>query len=402
MNFNKLVSKLNEKFALSSVVSALIEALGAKENINNKVSSISSSSTDTQYPSAKVVYDKLSSKQNNLVSGTNIKTINNNNILGSGNIKISSATGELPQFTYTDLQNIIDNAPSGATIYLNGYFKYNSSDSITQITINKSLTIIGKGCIIDGNGNRAFNITGNNVTIKNLNFVNCRVSLGGAIYIGGSGGSISNCSFENCSATNDGGAIGISGGSISNCSFENCSASRNGGAIYCANTNSVVDCIFKTETDTVYGATPAYTSLDQLKDGEKPTAKAVYNLVDTIYPVGSIYMSVSSTNPSILFGGVWEQIEDKFLLSSGSSYNSGDTGGEETHTLTIDEMPSHNHSRRTSPQSFAERDTSGNDIISASSGTAKGLVKNTNNTGGGLAHNNMPPYLVVNIWKRTA
>ena len=77
------------------------------------------------------------------------------------------------------------------------------------------------------------------------------------------------------------------------------------------------------------------------------TSNQVTDLIDTIYPVGSIYMSVSNTSPSILFGGTWEQIQDKFLLASGSTYSNGSTGG-------------------------------------------------------GQAHNNMPPYLAVNVWKRTA
>ncbi len=133
--------------------------------------------------------------------------------------------------------------------------------------------------------------------------------------------------------------------------------------------------------------------------GEK---EAIMNRIsDLIYPIGSIYMSVNNVNPELLFGGVWEKIEDKFLLASSSNYELGETGGEATHTLTVNEMPSHNHSRRTSPQGYAERDTSGNDIISPASGSAKAVTKTSYNTGGGQAHNNMPPYLVVNMWKRT-
>ena len=63
-------------------------------------------------------------------------------------------------------------------------------------------------------------------------------------------------------------------------------------------------------------------------------------LIDLIYPVGSVYMSFNSTSPTTLFGGEWEQIVDKFLWCTNSS---GETGGEATHTLTVDEMPSHRH-----------------------------------------------------------
>lgn len=61
--------------------------------------------------------------------------------------------------------------------------------------------------------------------------------------------------------------------------------------------------------------------------------------VDTIYPIGSIYLSVTDTNPSTLFGGVWEQIKDKFLLGSGDSHANGTIGGSETHAHTM----SHSH-----------------------------------------------------------
>ena len=67
------------------------------------------------------------------------------------------------------------------------------------------------------------------------------------------------------------------------------------------------------------------------------------NIIDTIYPVGSIYMSVTNTSPSTLFGGTWVQIKDTFLLAAGTNHTAGTTGGEETHTLTTAEMPTHNH-----------------------------------------------------------
>ena len=54
--------------------------------------------------------------------------------------------------------------------------------------------------------------------------------------------------------------------------------------------------------------------------------------IDNIYPVGSIYMSVNSTNPGSLFGGTWEQIEGKFLLACDSTYTAGSTGGNSSHT----------------------------------------------------------------------
>ena len=120
---------------------------------------------------------------------------------------------------------------------------------------------------------------------------------------------------------------------------------------------------------------------------------------DLIYPVGSIYMSVNSTNPSTLFGGTWEQIKDKFLLSCGDTYSNGSTGGEETHTLTVDEMPSHTHDA----QQLWNTESTGTDQGHTSTWGYKGDTNllTVGSTGGSKPHNNMPPYLAVYVWKRT-
>jgi hypothetical protein len=122
---------------------------------------------------------------------------------------------------------------------------------------------------------------------------------------------------------------------------------------------------------------------------------------DLIYPVGSIYMSVNDTNPSKLFGGTWEQIKDKFLLSCGDTYTNGSTGGEATHTLTVDEMPSHKHNPLhviTNVDSSASATGFG---VSWTTNAGTQSMTDTGNEGGSKAHNNMPPYLAVYVWKRT-
>lgn len=180
-----------------------------------------------------------------------------------------------------------------------------------------------------------------------------------------------------------------------------------------------------------------------------PTSAGVSEIANMIYPVGSIYMSVNSTDPSTLFGGTWERLKDRFLLSAGDSYTAGNTGGEATHKLTTTEMPSHTHSlsshthslqshTHTGPSHAHEATSGGSFVTHVSSGmggyagtaannfgikatstsTAAGGTGNTggpsnntsgtpsNNTSGSSgsdgAHNNMPPYLVVYMWKRTA
>ena len=76
------------------------------------------------------------------------------------------------------------------------------------------------------------------------------------------------------------------------------------------------------------------------------------------YPVGSLYTSSKSTDPHELFGGKWKPIQDTFLWCAGPKHAAGTTGGAETHTLTIDEMPAHSHQYNRLPQLFANTDLS--------------------------------------------
>ena len=128
-------------------------------------------------------------------------------------------------------------------------------------------------------------------------------------------------------------------------------------------------------------------------------------VLDNVYPVGSIYMNVNSTNPGTLFGGTWEQIQGRFLLGMSSSYPAGSQGDEATHTLTTSEIPSHSH------VALYGVDGAVDDFLGGSgadygarpgSGTATNYAYKTSSTGGGQSRNNMPPYLSVYIWKRTA
>ena len=120
-------------------------------------------------------------------------------------------------------------------------------------------------------------------------------------------------------------------------------------------------------------------------------------------------MSINSVNPSILFGGTWEQISGQFLLGAGEEYPLGGTGGEKEHTLLASEMPSHSHSFG---GNVPETQTSIRNVgVTGSAGSAgyykvPGVPDNwfpvtvAGSTGGNEPHNNMPPYLAVNIWKR--
>ena len=114
-------------------------------------------------------------------------------------------------------------------------------------------------------------------------------------------------------------------------------------------------------------------------------------ILDMVYPVGSIAFGVK---PNI---GTWQKIQGKFLLGSSSSYKVGATGGEATHKLTINEMPSHSHTISEGNGSPGSQWS-----LNAVQYGGRNTTMVTNNTGGGRAHNNMPPYEVVDIWKRIA
>ena len=190
--------------------------------------------------------------------------------------------------------------------------------------------------------------------------------------------------------------------------------------------------------------------------------------INTMYPVGSIYMSVNSTNPGTLFGGTWVawgagKVPVGFNIDETEFNEVEKTGGAKTHTLTAEQIPSHNHglnnhthsipalSGTTSTKSLTggirnmavqskntglsangiascknpeggsvsyateQKDSSSasysdlvdinvthNHTITTNSSTTGQASGNTGNTGSGQAHNNLQPYITCYMWKRTA
>ncbi len=153
-------------------------------------------------------------------------------------------------------------------------------------------------------------------------------------------------------------------------------------------------------TITEQGTPVRAKEMNDLQDNIESAINAVWQ---KIYPVGAIYISASSTNPQTLFGGTWENIQGRFLLGVGGGYTAGSTGGEATHTLTVDEMPKHTHNIRLGNDTSADTYRVARYIdVSSTWWSGTGNDKMTEEVGGGAAHNNMPPYLAVYIWKRTA
>jgi len=120
-----------------------------------------------------------------------------------------------------------------------------------------------------------------------------------------------------------------------------------------------------------------------------------------VWPIGSIYTSVTSANPSTLFGGNWEAFGAGRVLigldSADTDFDAAEeTGGAKTHTLTTAEMPSHTHTFTAFQTISGSNNRTGGGALSASASST------TASTGGGGAHNNVQPYIVVYMFKRIA
>lgn len=138
-----------------------------------------------------------------------------------------------------------------------------------------------------------------------------------------------------------------------------------------------------------------------------------------IYPVGAIYISTLSTNPATLLGfGTWAAWGAGRVIvgrdGNDTDFDTAEeTGGAKTHTLQSSEMPSHTHVQNShvhAMQRFPTAtggstgftvDTSMSGTVAAANDTAAATPTNQN-TGGGGAHNNLQPYIVAYMWKRTA
>ena len=121
-------------------------------------------------------------------------------------------------------------------------------------------------------------------------------------------------------------------------------------------------------------------------------------------------MTVSNDDPNTFLPGTWEKIKDRFLLGSGDIYNNASTGGEATHKLTSAEsgLPSHSHQVQAvygstrNNVSAAWQNTTNNANVSGAgwggtAGTWNVVAAGNSASNASAAHNNMPPYLVVNI-----
>lgn len=144
------------------------------------------------------------------------------------------------------------------------------------------------------------------------------------------------------------------------------------------------------------GALPASAAA---ADSQRLGGKTLSELMLAIYPVGSVFISTSSVSPATLFGGSWSALAGRFLLGAGSGYTAGATGGEATVSLTKDQNGPHYHYYACNSQGSDANVWGPMGVVMQ---VTKGNDAETRSSGSGSPHNNMPPYLVVYMWKRTA
>jgi microcystin-dependent protein len=142
------------------------------------------------------------------------------------------------------------------------------------------------------------------------------------------------------------------------------------------------------------------SDMDSFVDGKVGSLVSV----DRIWPIGSIFISTSSANPSGNFGGNWEAFGGgKCLVGVGTGFTGGQTGGEYTHKLTTAQMPSHSHNHTTrAGRSFSKNGkTADNGVTQGSNGVVLDTwTEATTNTGGNNSFDIMQPYIAVYMWKR--
>ena len=121
------------------------------------------------------------------------------------------------------------------------------------------------------------------------------------------------------------------------------------------------------------------------------------NVLDSLFPVGYILLLYSHADPNAMYPGTtWVRIQNAFLWAVDGSGTIGQTGGAKEVTLTVDQIPAHSHGSVYSQHATGTKDKAW--YTAAGSSVAYGAVS----TGGGEAHNNMPPYIQVSVWRRTA
>lgn len=150
-------------------------------------------------------------------------------------------------------------------------------------------------------------------------------------------------------------------------------------------------------TNAANSATAAENSATEAKQAVA-SIPSLLDVLKAVYPVGAFYISATATSPRTVFGfGTWTQIKDRFILAAGDTYPAASSGGEATVTLTVEQIPRHNHGLKMCKGTGNFYSPPWGDGVEEAFPTT--VVQYA---GGGQAHNNMPPYLAAYIWQRIA
>ena len=324
---------------------------------------------DDRYYTESEVDTALNGKQPTLVSGTNIKTINNESLLGSGNIVIGG-TGTIDDTVTRNSPNPVKSSGIWSALQTKQEDLSQSSNAYDGYGIS---IFFDDGGLFYGMGGRLYYDWADTEELHYYTSNSDDINFDDIIVEGDSRLSDARTPTSHSHQISD---------------VTNLQTSLNGKA------NS-------THSHSISDVTNLQSTLnDKLEDSD---------LLDLIYPIGAIYMEKDTRSHSVCpiqqtLGGTWTRIENRFLYASENGQGLGNTGGEETHTLTESEMPSHNHTRDLGVHYLKNAATASasSHVTNWSNHYDTAVSNNTKNTGGGQAHNNMPPFIIVNVWERTA
>ena len=355
------------------------------------------------------------SKQDTLVSGTNIKTINGDSILGSGNISVGGEKipiGTIFEFPTDDPTKLptgylfCDGSAVSRTTYADLFgvigTTYGSGDGSTTFNLPSKEGLVTVG--IDSN-DTSFDTIGetggektHTLSVDEMPSHNHAINYAYPFNSGGLGTYLP-ATNQNTPTGQSPTDIKPTGGGQAHNNLQPYVVSNY--IIKAANVSQLPD-----EAEVVDGYSTSTT--------DAYSANYINNMIlNAVYPVGSIYMSINSTSPATLFGGTWEAIsQGRTLVGVGTGTDiNGDSmtwtaeaeGGEYLHTLTVNEMPSHSHSTV-----YISSFSGGNQNTRTGYGYNEVALNRSSygnsvaNTGGGQAHNNIQPFFAVYMWKRTA
>jgi microcystin-dependent protein len=355
------------------------------------------------------------SKQDTLVSGTNIKTINGDSILGSGNISVGGEKvpiGTIFEFPTDDPTKLptgylfCDGSAVSRTQYADLFgvigTTWGAGDGSTTFNLPSKAGLVTVGVDSD---DEDFNTIGDTVgekehrlTINEIPSHNHVEQYGDSAWVDQNGLGNAATGYKPVyegKATLKANITTNRGGGYAHNNIQPTVVSNF--IIKAANVSQLPD-----EAEVVDGYSTSTT--------DAYSANYVNNMIlNAVYPVGSIYMSVNSTSPATLFGGTWVAIsQGRTLVGVGTGTDiNGDsmtwtaeaTGGEYLHTLTIDEIPSHHHDVG---WDYEGATGSGHGTLLRPQWINPQYQYDASNTGGGQAHNNIQPFFAVYMWKRTA